>query len=211
MLRFFLLAKGSDETDKVSLISEKLIERSENYFPEGYESFLDRIKLLPLYETTESIIGFFGLGEYSWNVAYLNTFQDYVVSFTGNKNLDIQSFLDWWKATGIKKSVVLPGNQDAMRILTIHKSKGLEYKVVILPFLSWNLDYPSSKQPVLWVKPEPAPFNELGIVPVKYNKELADTIFADDYIKEKFSVYIDNINLLYVAFTRAKDDLFVLV
>ncbi|MCE5347394.1 MAG: UvrD-helicase domain-containing protein [Bacteroidales bacterium] len=208
MLRFFLLSKGSDETDKVSLISEKLIERSENYFPEEYESFLDRIKLLPLYETTESIIGFFGLGEYSWNVAYLNTFQDYVMSFTGKKNLDIQSFLDWWKATGIKKSVVLPGNQDAMRILTIHKSKGLEYKVVILPFLSWNLDYPSSKQPVLWVKPESAPFNELGIVPVKYNKELADTIFADDYINEKFSVYIDNINLLYVAFTRAKDAIY---
>jgi len=135
----------------------------------------------------------------------LNTFQDYIVSFTGNKNADIQSFLDWWEETGIKKSVVLPGNQDAMRILTIHKSKGLEFKVVILPFLSWNLDHISSKSPFLWVKPTIAPFNELGIVPVKYNKELSDTIFADNYKEEKYSVYLDNINLLYVALTRAKD------
>jgi ATP-dependent exoDNAse (exonuclease V) beta subunit len=130
------------------------------------------------------------------------------VSFTGNKNGDIQSFLNWWESTGIRKSVVLPGNQDAIRILTIHKSKGLEFKVVILPFLSWNLDHISSKQPVLWVKPDIPPFNELGIIPVKYCKELSKTVFAEDYREEKYSVYLDNINLLYVAFTRAKDAIY---
>jgi len=92
--------------------------------------------------------------------------------------------------------------------LTIHKSKGLEFKVVILPFLSWNLDHLPSKQPVLWVKPGIAPFNELGIVPVKYGKDLDSTIFAEYYKEEKYSVYLDNINLLYVAFTRAKDVLY---
>jgi ATP-dependent exoDNAse (exonuclease V) beta subunit len=208
MLRFFLLAKGDEEADKAPLISDKLIEGSRVYFPEGYEGFLDIVRQMPLFEATESIIRFFGIGEYSWNVAYLNTFQDYIVSFTGNKNADIQSFLDWWEASGKKKSVVLPGNQDAMRILTIHKSKGLEFKVVILPFLSWNLDHISSKSPFLWVKPTIPPFNELGIVPVKYNKELSDTIFADYYKEEKYSVYLDNINLLYVALTRAKDAIY---
>jgi len=208
MLRFFLLAKGDEEADKVPLISDKLIEGSRVYFPEGYEVFLDMVRQMPLFEATESIIRFFGIGEYSWNVAYLNTFQDYIVSFTGNKNADIQSFLDWWEVSGKKKSVVLPGNQDAMRILTIHKSKGLEFKVVILPFLSWDLDHISSKSTILWVKPTISPFNELGIVPVKYNKELSDTIFADYYKKEKFSVYLDNINLLYVALTRAIDAIY---
>ena len=208
MLRFYLLAKGDAEADKAPLISDKLIEGSRVYFPEGYEAFLERIKQMPLFEATENIIRFFGLGEYSWNVAYLNTFQDYIVSFTGSKNADIQSFLDWWETTGSRKSVVLPGNQDAMRILTIHKSKGLEFKVVILPFLSWNLDHIPSKQPVLWVKPVTPPFNELGIVPVKYSKELSNTIFADYFKEEKYSVYIDNINLLYVALTRAKDAIY---
>ncbi|HNW57331.1 MAG TPA: 3'-5' exonuclease, partial [Bacteroidales bacterium] len=208
MLRFFLLAKGSEDIEEVPLFNDKLVERSREYFPEGYESLLENIKQVPLFEVVESIIGFFGIGKNQWNVAYLNTFQDYVMSFAGNKNPDIQSFLEWWKITGIKKSVVLPGNQDAMRILTIHKSKGLEFKVVILPFLSWTLDYPSTRQPFLWVRPDSAPFNELGIVPVKYGKELTGTIFASDFNAERHSVYIDNINLLYVAFTRAKDAIY---
>jgi len=208
MLRFFLMSKGDEEAENVSLLSDKLIESSREYFPDGYEDFLERIRQMPLFEATESIIKFFGLGDYSWNVPFLNTFQDYIVSFTGNKNADIQTFLDWWEETGKKKSVVLPGNQDAIRILTIHKSKGLEFKVVILPFLSWNLDHVPSKQPILWVKPDTPPFNDLGIVPVKYSKDLTNTIFADYYKEEKYSVYLDNINLLYVALTRAKDVLY---
>ncbi len=205
MLRFYLLATGRGNADTVPLISDRLIIESRSYFPDGYEALIDRIGEMPLFEAVENIIGFFGLGELAWNVAYLNTFQDYILSFTGNKNSDIQSFLEWWETTGIRKSVMLPGNQDAIRILTIHKSKGLEFKVVILPFLAWNLDHLPSKQPVLWINPTSAPFNELGIVPVRYGKELSDTIFADSYKDEKYSVYLDNLNLLYVAFTRAID------
>jgi ATP-dependent exoDNAse (exonuclease V) beta subunit len=205
MLRYYLMSTGNENAEKVSLLSNKLIEISRQYFPPGFEALLDRIRQIPLFEATESIIKFFGLGDYSSNVPFLNTFQDFVVSFTGSKNADFQSFLDWWEETGRKKSVVLPGNQDAIRILTIHKSKGLEFKAVILPFLSWPLDHISGKQPVLWVKPHSEPFNELGVVPVKYSGELAKTIFAHDYEDEKYSVYLDNINLLYVAFTRAKD------
>ncbi len=208
MLRLFLLAKGDTKADTVSLISEKLVEISKNYFPDGYESFLDKIMQMTLFEATEGIIRFFHLGDLTWNVPYLNTFQDYIVSFAGSKNSDIQSFLDWWTTTGSRKSVVLPGNQEAMRILTIHKSKGLEFKVVILPFLSWNLDHIASKQPVIWVKPDAYPFNELGIVPVKYGRDLSETIFESYYKEEKYSVYIDNINLLYVALTRARDAIY---
>lgn len=205
MLRYYLMSTGYENAEKVSLQSNKLIEISRQYFPRGFENQLERIRQIPLFEATESIIKFFCLGDYSSNVPFLNTFQDYVVNFTGTKNADFQSFLDWWEETGRKKSVVLPGNQDAMRILTIHKSKGLEFKVVILPFLSWNLDHIPSKQPFLWVKPGSEPFNDLGVVPVKYSQELTKTIFAEDYEDEKYSVYLDNINLLYVAVTRAKD------
>lgn len=208
MLRFFLLTVGRKEADKVSLLSESLIAVSLEYFPEGYEDFLERIGQMSLFEATENIIKFFGLGDYSYNIAYLNTFQDYVVAFTGSKNSDIRSFLDWWETTGIKKSVILPGIQNAMQILTIHKSKGLEFKVVILPFIDWDLDHMPPKQPVLWVKPDSPPFNELRIVPVRYGSELTETIFRKDYKEEKYSVYIDNINLLYVAFTRAKDAIY---
>lgn len=205
MLRLYLLAKGNRGAGQVSLAAEKIDETSGLFFPAGYEAFLERIKELALFEATENIIGFFGLGELPSNVPYLNTFQDYVVSFTGSRSGDLRSFLDWWESTGSVKSVVLPGHQDAMRVLTIHKSKGLEFHVVILPFLSWDLDHMPSKQPYLWVEPTDAPFSEIGLVPVKYSPELSNTCFASSYYEEKHSVYVDNINLLYVAFTRAKD------
>ncbi len=208
MLRFFLLSSGDERADNVSLVSSDLIEGSAAYFPDGYKEFLESLGHLPLFEATENIIRFFHLGSITPNVPYLSTFQDYVLNYSGTRTNDIASFLEWWENTGCKKSVVLPDNQDAVRILTIHKSKGLEFRIVILPFISWNLDHLPAKPPILWVKPSTEPFNRIGIVPVKYNKDLLNTIFADDYTDERYSVFIDNINLLYVAFTRAKEALF---
>jgi len=208
MLRLFLLARGDENADMAPLVSNEIIERSQDFFPAGYLAMLDKFRQMPVFEAVESIIRFFNLGKYSCNVAYLNTFQDYVVSFSGRGNSDFQSFLDWWETTGNRKSVVLPSSQEAMRILTIHKSKGLEFKVVILPFLLWNMDHIGSFQPFLWVIPSEPPFNELGIVPVKYGKDLCDTYFHESYKEEKQSVYLDNINLLYVAMTRAIDAIY---
>ncbi|HUX97101.1 MAG TPA: UvrD-helicase domain-containing protein [Bacteroidales bacterium] len=208
MLRFYLLSEGDARADSVNLISSELIEESSRYFPEGFKEFLELLRHLPLFEATERIISFFKLGAVSWNVPYLHTFQDHVLNYSGTRTTDSASFLEWWETTGSNKSVVLPDNQDAVRILTIHKSKGLEFRIVILPFISWNLDHLPAKPPVLWVKPSTEPFNKLGIVPVRYSRELLNTIFSDDYTDERYSVFIDNINLLYVAFTRAKEALY---
>jgi ATP-dependent exoDNAse (exonuclease V) beta subunit len=205
MLRLFLIATGDDRAETVSLESGDFDNVAKEYFPVGYKEALDEAANLPLFEVTEKIIMLFGLGDKSWNVAYINAFQDLVLNYSLTKNASISSFIEWWETTGNIKSVVLPANQEAVRILTIHKSKGLEFKVVIIPFISWNLDH--LKTPILWVKPQSKPFDKLGIVPVKYVKALEDTIFADHYLSEKYSVYIDNINLLYVAFTRAKEAL----
>jgi len=208
MLRYYLLTMDKAEADSVSLISDRLEETSAEYFPEGFRSFLEQARHLPLFEATENIIGFFGLGKTTSDIAYLSTFQDYVLNFSGSRSSDLQSFLDWFDETGSGKSVVLPGNQNAIRILTIHKSKGLEFKAVIIPFMTWNLDHINSRQPYLWIKPEAEPFNEIGLVPVKYSSELAETWFASSYTEEKHSIYVDNINLLYVALTRAREVLY---
>jgi len=207
MIRSFLLSRGDKDADKASLKSDS-DKGGSSIFPEGYKTMLDGLNQIPLFEATERIIKFFALGENAWNVPYLNSFQDFVLSFSGDKVSDIQSFLDWWQISGNRKSVVLPGNQDSIRILTIHKSKGLEFSIVILPFISWNLDHISSKQPILWVQPKIPPFNEMGVLPVRYSSQLAETIFADAFLEEKHSVYLDNINLLYVALTRARDAIF---
>ena len=208
MLRYYNLATGARETDSISLDSDAFIEVSTGSFPGGYVKFLEDIRYFPLWDITEKTISFFGLGEYSFNVAYLNSFQDIILSFASGKNPGIPAFLEWWESEGPKKSISLPEQQDAIRVLTIHKSKGLEFGVVILPFLAWNLDHKSFHTNILWVKPVSAPFNALGIVPVRYKSDLSDTIFAGDYFEEKYSAYADNINLLYVALTRAVTGIF---
>jgi len=203
MLRNFLLATGVDDAGQVPLPGDELTNISRNYFPEGYIEFLEGLRNQPLWNITEKTIGFFGLGNYSWNVPYLNAFQDISLGYASARNPGIASFLEWWNTEGFKKSIPVPDSQDSMRVLTIHKSKGLEFGIVILPFLSWNLDHKSFHSNILWAVPESPPFNRLGIVPLRYRSELSETIFAEQYFEEKLSAYLDNVNLLYVAFTRA--------
>lgn len=209
MLRYYLFATGYSEAEHVPLYPASLKAGAPEYFPEGYIEFMNRTSCLTVFEAVEDIIGFFGVGKHSWNVAYLNTLQDLVISFSGARENDFQSFLDWWETTGSKSSVVLPANQDAARIFTIHKAKGLEFKVVILPFLSWNDDHNTHHQEIVWVRPpEVEPFYELGIVPIRYRRNPPASVFIDFFRKEKYSAYLDNLNLLYVAMTRAKDAIF---
>ena len=101
---------------------------------------------------------------------------------------------------GVENSVT-----DGIRLLSIHKSKGLEFHSVIIPFCDWKLEMPDT----LWCKPKEAPFNELPVVPVDYSSKLMETIYSDDYKHEHLQNCVDNLNLLYVAFTRACKNLFI--
>jgi ATP-dependent helicase/nuclease subunit A len=208
MLRNYLLATGKNDADKVPLPAKDIIEYSAGYFPEGYQAFLDSVRFQPLWDITEKTIKFFGLGCYSFNVSYLNSFQDIVINYTSGRNPGIPSFLEWWESEGTGKSISLPEQQDAVQVLTIHKSKGLEFGIVIIPFLAWNLDHNSHFSNILWVRPGIAPFNKAGIVPVRYKKDLSESMFSEQYYDEKYSAYLDNLNLLYVAMTRAENAIF---
>jgi ATP-dependent exoDNAse (exonuclease V) beta subunit len=77
---------------------------------------------------------------------------------------------------------------------------------VILPFVSWNLGH-GRFPPTLWLRPANAPFNKLGLVPVKYRSDLQNSDFAEDYFNESYYALVDNVNMLYVSFTRAVDSL----
>jgi hypothetical protein len=177
------------------------------FFPPDYKIFLGRIRHMPLFEAVENIILFFELGRSDQNTAYLNTFQDCVLEFSSGMTSDIPTFLDWWETTGSKKSIVLSDQQDSIRVMTIHKSKGLQFKVVIIPFISWNLGH-GKKNPILWLNPDRVPFNKIGLVPVRFKGDLQYSYFADKYFDEAYSALADNLNLMYVAFTRAIDCLY---
>ena len=209
VIRYFLFSTGKEEAGDLSVLNSNQLNKKHDILPEGFSQFLENATHLSLFERIENIIEFFHLGRYSWNTVYLNTLQDQVIQLSESGKNDLSSFLDWWEMTGRTRSVILPANQDAARIYTIHKSKGLEFKVVILPFISWNDDHDTHHNELIWVNtPEIEPFNELGAVPLKYRRDPQASVFMDSFMQEKYSAYLDNLNLLYVAMTRARDAIY---
>jgi ATP-dependent exoDNAse (exonuclease V) beta subunit len=159
---------------------------------------------LPFYDMVERLFALFSDELYQQEYAYIQAFLDIALKFSSRSNSDLDSFLDWWDEKGKSKAISSPEGQDAIRIMTIHKSKGLGFGAVIMPFVNWETDYIPSHTNIIWCKPEVAPFNQLRVVPLKYGNDLKETIFRKEYLEEKRYNYIDNLNLLYVAFTRAK-------
>ncbi|MDV3308574.1 MAG: UvrD-helicase domain-containing protein [Cyclobacteriaceae bacterium] len=186
---------------------------NQGFFEEGLPEAFARdkagLKKLPLFELAETLIRIFGLGKDSGEIAYLQAFQDVVLEFSARERNDLGMFLEWWELNRHKKSVQISGGVDAVQILTIHKAKGLQFKVVLIPFCSWNLDHEGFLAPTLWVKTEHPPFNRAGYLPVKYSSNLKETYYSEAYQQERLRVYLDNLNLLYVALTRAEHGLIV--
>jgi len=139
------------------------------------------------------------------DVIYIQAFQDLVFRFSTKKSSDLNSFLNWWKKAGYKECIATPENDQAFNIMTIHKSKGLDFPVVIIPFCNWDLD--SNKRNIIWCETNIPPFGEIPLIPVEYSSVLAKSIFADQYYNELMHTYIDNLNLTYVAFTRPQHEL----
>lgn len=183
----------------------------ENHLPEGFAGQKSMLKKMPLFELTETLIELFGLGKKNGELSYLQTFQDLVLEFTSRERNDIGVFLEWWELIKSKRSIQISGEVNAIQILTIHKSKGLQFKYVIIPFCAWELEYLGWKSPNLWVRAEEQPFTSAGYLPVKYGSALQETLFANAYEEERSRSYLDNLNLLYVAFTRAEQGLLVMV
>jgi len=139
--------------------------------------------------------------------AYICGFYDQLAKFLTDNVADIEAFLTAWD-DNIHRKTIQSDASDGIRLMTIHKSKGLEYDNVIIPFCDWKLE----KTSLIWCKPESdeKPFNELPIVPIDFNaRKMMGTIYESDYLHEHLQNTVDNLNLLYVAFTRARKNLFV--
>ncbi len=178
----------------------------ESQLPEAFTGLKLSLKKLPLFELTETLIGIFDLGKVKGELAYLQAFQDLVLDFFTRERNDVASFVEWWENNkdGDKTSIKLSGEVNAVSILTIHKSKGLQFRYVLIPFCSWNVDHEGFRSPLLWVASNEEPYANVGPMPVKYTTHLEDSYFSESYVEERTKVYLDNLNLLYVALTRAE-------
>jgi len=193
----------------IALTNEFNPKEGRNSFSPEEERAFRELSRLSLYEMTEGIYRmFFALFPENEQI-FVQAFFDLVADFTQKENADAARFLKWWDETGCRKTIHTPDEQNAIRIMTIHKSKGLGFKAVLIPFCDWEIDHKPTKQVILWSRPSVPPFDCLHLVPIRYGQILANTIFANDYFKEKLHAFIDNLNTLYVAFTRAKEELIV--
>lgn len=173
---------------------------------------INNLKNKPLFQLVEAMIQYFGLTEREGNKVFLQAFQDEIFSYASNHEADINGFLEYWDEVSGQRCLSASETQDAIRIMTVHKSKGLEFEAVIIPFCEWEFDGKQNTKNILWCQPgaEQQPFAQMPVIPICYKKELAKTIFADTFADERMYNCIDTLNTAYVAFTRAKNSLYII-
>lgn len=182
----------------------------EQMLPVEFRNKTKELIHLPLPNLFEKVVAHFKLNHPpATEMAYLYAFGDLIRDYSTRNNHGLSAFLDWWDQNGTTQVITTTGEQNAVSIVTIHKSKGLEFRAVLVPFCDWDIDHNPSQDNILWCNSTVSPFNELELLPVRYGKDLIQTHFKDDYFEEKIQAFVDNLNLLYVAFTRAKQFLYV--
>ena len=140
------------------------------------------------------------------DMAYLNAFMDVVLKFTSEEGSNLSLFLKWWSENGTSYSISAP-KSNAVTICTIHKSKGLEAEIIIIPFFTCKLE--PEVNGIIWCSTTDPEIGYNQPLPVLYSAKLENTLFKEDYYKEKHNCYIDAINLAYVACTRPRNELYI--
>ncbi len=163
---------------------------------------------LNVYELAERLIEITGMDKSA--DAYLIKFLNSILEFSSGRQSDVVSFLEWWDNNKDKLSISVSESGNSVAVMTIHKAKGLQSKIVIVPFVVWGLNIEPNKG-YIWASSAEATFNKFPAYLVNPAKGLNDTFFKNDYIEESELTRIDNLNLLYVAFTRPEDMLFAMV
>ena len=169
---------------------------------------------LPLYEQVQAIVrlllcdeqGLF-LGD---DLAYVNCFMDKLMNYVATEGANRQAFLQYWADMMHTDSISAP-DSNAMRIMSIHSSKGLESKTLFIPFCNWAV-VDKKNNPNLWceacVEPQ-GNVKRLKQVPIPWKQAMEGTDYEAAYQQEAEAQRVDNLNLLYVALTRAADNLYL--
>lgn len=146
-----------------------------------------------------------GMNTISTAAIYLRFFLDEVAKFMSSQNSNVSEFNIWWEKRSRESSLIISEDLNAIKIMTIHKSKGLEFPVVILPFCNWD----TAKESEQWVqlKDDDLPIESAYL---KLNKNTRTAGFSEEVEAEDQEKTLDNINKLYVAFTRAVDELHII-
>lgn len=197
-LQIFLnLCDRDDQTDELLLDLIKLSEQGLGL----YESVAQILNILPCIPPTEMV--------------YVNSFMDYLFSFSSKNTATFQLFEEWWLRQKDQLRVEMGGiAQDSITIITIHKAKGLEFPVVIMPNADWAISNVTGRDINLFDNTQEVEDNFHITLPSYYldaapSRRNRSTYFCQQYLMGMEADFMDNLNLLYVAFTRAVQHLYV--
>jgi ATP-dependent helicase/nuclease subunit A len=194
---------------------EKFFSESvkEEYFPffnpENDSNIVKNWANLSISNFIEELVKTYNLDYLGGEQAAIQSLKDTVGDFSKRESGNMHKFLEWWEQHGSKVKVQMAASRDAIRILTIHKAKGLEFPVVLLPFCDWEFKPSSRQSNIMWCPTENTPFKQFPALPVTFSDKLKTSLFGREYYNEMLLSAVDTINLLYVSFTRAIDSLFV--
>ncbi len=183
----------------------------ENCLPAAFIGNIESLRHLPLYELTEKLYTILELDRISGQDQYVMSFFDTLSQWLSRNPGEPSAFLTEWDEKLCTNSIPAT-DASGIRLLTIHKSKGLEFHTVIVPYCNWNvIEYQSGfRDERIWVDPQTAPFNAIPLLPVGFSQKLNKSEFNAEYRQEAGLQTVDNLNLLYVALTRAESNLIVL-
>ncbi|WP_299221501.1 exodeoxyribonuclease V subunit beta [uncultured Alistipes sp.] len=175
-------------------------------------AFFRTLRLHAPEEAFERIVMRYDLQHRPAETAYLQALHEQIIAFGANRIADIPLFLRWWDEQGSRRSLTTERSERAVEITTVHKAKGLERRAVVIPWCSWPLDpRASGVQNIVWAEARDGEAAAVGRFPVRYRKAMAESGFSEEYYRELVYTHVDNVNLLYVALTRAAESLHVFI
>ena len=195
---------NNSTTSKLSEVHQQI--KSDKGFLEFLNQFnvyLNPIKILQftLYEIVEQVLSVFKIK----NDVYIDFFLDAVLFFSEKNGSCITSFLSWWEDRLEKESIVVPEDNNAVEVMTIHKSKGLSFDIVMIPF-NWE---DRKKTNEIWVNTSNYFDSQLQTALINSSNQLELSYFKENYQLEKEKTLLDSLNKLYVAMTRPVERLYI--
>ncbi len=205
---FELLCFLHNEEEEQHQFINTHLKRIDSLFRNNYDFDLAKMQQASVYDALEYGIKQFDLAPSS--DAYINFFMDTVLDVEQKEGTSIPVFLSHWEKKKEKLSITAPSSINAVQIMTIHKSKGLEFEIVIYPYANSNIY--REIDPKLWLPVEAEFYDGFDEVLISKKQEIAhyNTTAAYLYEEENTKLELDAFNVLYVALTRAVKALFVI-
>lgn len=166
---------------------------------------------VPLYETASEIVRLLLCDDegvyHGSETAYIDCLMDNVRTYVARYGSHMQDFIEYWDDTLHKKAIPAPAGE-AIRVMTVHSSKGLQSQTLFVPFCQWPKEI-GSTHPKIWCEAQPQGEPPIGFLPIEEGKMMAESAYRKEYDAEHVNQHIDNLNMLYVALTRAEDNLYI--